>query len=505
MVIPPVCSHDSLCMCVICCAFCISCQQFFSPSFHMGKVKSRPSQAEKKRITDEKNAAKDKERKQCMAAVREKFKEQLAPSWLVEASTGFKDLVAELESGKNDCESLLESCRYHEQRCSQIIGRMNKGDLKPNSADGLRELLEYALELLRDADGNVDAIDAMDDESVYDDLVEAVESTVSEQQDVTDDCEPQDVIEALRALDFAETKEELCIALAAAKPNSGDEKLSSAFKAATEKIERIYDAQAIDERMADSGHKDLSLHTEHTTDRRNALHVTVVKEAAILEENGEDGRIVYNHSTHCKGLLPVLRRIHRNTTFVKTSVPGKLHQVTGNVPAFTMRVQRLGAGDAVGAVVRERVKCVARNGNTAQDVELILWPGLDVEIEAMQQAIDDAIDPPRKESVSSYEVDLREGVGRLNLSGAEILKQCTEKAHELGKVAHEKAKAAQRAKDKDKFVKEKERKLQSSAAAREGGISIKAHAKQWADAESGDTLQGKYWGGGRSKREGLNV
>ena len=80
-------------------------------------------------------------------------------------------------------------------------------------------------------------------------------------------------------------------------------------------------------------------------------------------------------------------------------------------------------------------------------------------------------------------------------------RQQREKATEKQLAAHQRAKAENKAAEKAKLIKEKERKLQSSAAAREGGISIKAHAKQWVDVEVGDASAGKYWGGGRSKRE----
>ena len=87
------------------------------------------------------------------------------------------------------------------------------------------------------------------------------------------------------------------------------------------------------------------------------------------------------------------------------------------------------------------------------------------------------------------------------------LLELLEKAKEKQLAAHQRAKAEKKAAEKAKLIKEKERKLQSSAAAREGGISIKAHAKQWADVESGDAPSGKYWGGGpraRAKREAAN-
>ena len=74
--------------------------------------------------------------------------------------------------------------------------------------------------------------------------------------------------------------------------------------------------------------------------------------------------------------------------------------------------------------------------------------------------------------------------------------------HSKLKAEHERQRATQRGREREQLEREKERKLASSAAARERGLSIKDHAKQWAAVEAGDLSSGKYWGGGRSKREG---
>ena len=73
--------------------------------------------------------------------------------------------------------------------------------------------------------------------------------------------------------------------------------------------------------------------------------------------------------------------------------------------------------------------------------------------------------------------------------------------HSKLKAEHERQRATQRGREREQLEREKERKLASSAAARERGLSIKDHAKQWAAVEAGDLSSGKYWGGGRSKRE----
>jgi hypothetical protein len=144
-----------------------------------------------------------------------------------------------------------------------------------------------------------------------------------------------------------------------------------------------------------------------------------------------DGRIVLNHSTHCEGLQIVLRRLCKGN-MVKTCVPGRLHQVASHVPSFEMRVQRVaaatasseseGGGSGADVTLTERVKCVARNGRTAQDVELILKPQLMVSLVELEEAIEHAIRPPREAEASSYD-KLPDGGGRLNLSSAEIAEQ----------------------------------------------------------------------------------
>ena len=47
---------------------------------------------------------------------------------------------------------------------------------------------------------------------------------------------------------------------------------------------------------------------------------------------------------------------------------------------------------------------------------------------------------------------------------------------------------------------EKARKLQSSAAAREKNLDIGAHAKNWAELETGEKRAGKSFGGGWAKQ-----
>ena len=500
----------------------------------MGGEKPRLSQAEKKRIADEKKALKAKEMEQARIYAREQHqKASLAPLWLVQAKASFQDWASTLEGqlvdgnasglvGVAQAEGLLQRCRYHEKQCANIIGRIDGNGLAPDGADSARELLEYLLELLSDAEGNVAEIESFDDDGAYEEIKAEKPTDAAEPPDLTDQSEPPDLIMALRALDFAETELELRVAIEQAMKvdDDSEQQLSVAVQTAREKIKRLSQQQAVSAQRAEAHHREAARHPDRSSSIA-APSAKIAQGQTTPGVEGEAGRIVQNHSTHCKGLQAVLRRLQKNSTLVKTYVPGKLHQVKAHADKFTMRLQRhegadgsgegaktdangsMGAGASTGVmVIKERVKCVARNGHTAQDVELVFWPGLEVDPAAIQLAIDNAIEPPRESSSSTadYEI-LPEGGGRLNLSGAEMKRQQREKATEKQLAAHQRAKAENKAAEKAKLIKEKERKLQSSAAAREGGISIKAHAKQWVDVEVGDASAGKYWGGGRSKRE----
>ena len=66
-----------------------------------------------------------------------------------------------------------------------------------------------------------------------------------------------------------------------------------------------------------------------------------------------------------------------------------------------------------------KFKLVARKGYTAQDVTIVLKPGLSLGPDEIRwRMVDDAIDPPRDEPGSSY--DALPDQGRLNMSGAEM-------------------------------------------------------------------------------------
>ena len=86
------------------------------------------------------------------------------------------------------------------------------------------------------------------------------------------------------------------------------------------------------------------------------------------------------------------------------------------------------------------------------------------------------------------------------MSGAEVRDQQHAQTQETHKGKHEEAKAKAKAKEKEKLEAEKARKLQSSAAAREKNLDIGAHAKNWAELETGEKRAGKSFGGGWAKQ-----
>ncbi|KOO27481.1 metal-binding protein [Chrysochromulina tobinii] len=491
-----------------------------------GGEKSRLSQSEQARARAEKLAARAEQRKTAVVAAKESHR--IAPEWLRSTVVSFQDRATLL--GDND--PMIERCRFHEERLATIIHKIDGEVLPAGCADGLRDDLEYLLELLADPEANIEALEAMHDRALYEELRTTVPAEVppasGAAEDLTDTAENAPVLLMIQ-LDFAESVEEIRQALLAAMPllHTLDPQdtipLRLAADAARERLKRVKAAQQAEARIADAARAEqrarVSVSADAAMSASRSVNVNVnvnVKPARDGAQDGAeeasqvgDGRIVLNHSTHCEGLQIVLRRLCKGH-LVKTCVPGRLHQVASHVPAFEMRVQRVAAatassesesgGSGADVTLTERVKCVARNGRTAQDVELILKPQLMVSLVELEEAIEHAIRPPREAEASSYD-KLPDGGGRLNLSSAEIAEQRQQVLHSKLKAEHERQRATQRGREREQLEREKERKLASSAAARERGLSIKDHAKQWAAVEAGDLSSGKYWGGGRSKRE----
>ncbi|MBF2001299.1 MAG: metal-binding protein [Synechococcales cyanobacterium C42_A2020_086] len=70
------------------------------------------------------------------------------------------------------------------------------------------------------------------------------------------------------------------------------------------------------------------------------------------------GRLVWNHSTHLSGLIPILERLAR-CPGVETITPAVLGPARSNMPRLTIKVS---------VPIRGGFKLIARKGKTFQEV-----------------------------------------------------------------------------------------------------------------------------------------
>jgi hypothetical protein len=73
------------------------------------------------------------------------------------------------------------------------------------------------------------------------------------------------------------------------------------------------------------------------------------------------GRLVWNHSTHIPGLIPILERL-TNLQGIQTVTPAVIGQVRGHIPHLTLRVS---------VPIRGGFKLIARQGKTVQEVFIL--------------------------------------------------------------------------------------------------------------------------------------
>ncbi|WP_040655080.1 DUF2103 domain-containing protein [Rubidibacter lacunae] len=90
--------------------------------------------------------------------------------------------------------------------------------------------------------------------------------------------------------------------------------------------------------------------------------------------NRDRGRLVWNHSTHVSGLIPVLERLLARETAVRTVTPGVIGRSKGRVPKLQLRVS---------VPIRGGFKVIARSGKTVQEVFVLT--------ELSQQALEAAL------------------------------------------------------------------------------------------------------------------
>jgi hypothetical protein len=71
-----------------------------------------------------------------------------------------------------------------------------------------------------------------------------------------------------------------------------------------------------------------------------------------------DGRLVWNHSTHISGLIPILERLCLQDG-IQTVTPAVIGRVRGHSPKMQLRVS---------VPIRGGFKVIARHGKTVQEV-----------------------------------------------------------------------------------------------------------------------------------------
>ncbi|MGK7942297.1 MAG: DUF2103 domain-containing protein [Crocosphaera sp.] len=75
----------------------------------------------------------------------------------------------------------------------------------------------------------------------------------------------------------------------------------------------------------------------------------------------DKGRLVWNHSTHVDGLIPILEKL-LNFTGIRTVTPGVISRSKGHSPQLKLRVS---------VPIRGGYKAIARQGKTVQEVFIV--------------------------------------------------------------------------------------------------------------------------------------
>ena len=80
-----------------------------------------------------------------------------------------------------------------------------------------------------------------------------------------------------------------------------------------------------------------------------------------MSHSNNSGRLVWNHSTHIQGLIPVLERLLHYSK-ISTVTPGVLSRSRGHCPKLKLRVS---------VPIRGGFKVIARQGKTVQEVFIV--------------------------------------------------------------------------------------------------------------------------------------
>jgi len=71
-----------------------------------------------------------------------------------------------------------------------------------------------------------------------------------------------------------------------------------------------------------------------------------------------DGRLVWNHSTHLDGLIPILEKLIK-CEGVTTVTPGRIKKTRSHIPKLKLKIS---------VPIRGGYKVIARQGKTVQEV-----------------------------------------------------------------------------------------------------------------------------------------
>ncbi|MEM1309176.1 MAG: DUF2103 domain-containing protein [Cyanobacteria bacterium P01_H01_bin.153] len=91
------------------------------------------------------------------------------------------------------------------------------------------------------------------------------------------------------------------------------------------------------------------------------------------------GRLVWNHSTHIPGLIPVLEDLLKQESGIQTVTPARLSTVRSHAPHLRLKVS---------VPIRGGYKLIARKGKSAQEVFVITGLAQSQLEAAIAQALD---------------------------------------------------------------------------------------------------------------------
>ncbi len=94
--------------------------------------------------------------------------------------------------------------------------------------------------------------------------------------------------------------------------------------------------------------------------------------------DSSDGRLVWNHSTHLPGLIPILEKLI-DCEGIGTVTPGRIKTARGRCPHLKLRVS---------VPIRGGYKVIARQGKTVQEVFILTV----LEQKALEKAIASLLD-----------------------------------------------------------------------------------------------------------------